>query len=60
MVPHYVCEMVETTTSCGSGGEVGLSFNSTDGLSNFNALMTMDGIGSMAYVGMNLNFDHRF
>jgi hypothetical protein len=60
LVPHYVCEVVETTRSCGGGGEMGLSFKSKDGLSSFNAQLTMDGLGSKAYMGMRLNYDLRF
>lgn len=60
VVPHYVCELVETTRSCGGGGEVCLAFNSDDGLNTFNANLTMDGLGSMAHMGMRMNFDRRF
>jgi len=63
IAPRIICEQVQTTTTqrtCGAGLELGLQSMSEDGLTNINAKLIADRVGSSNRRSFQLNFEQRF
>jgi hypothetical protein len=61
--PRLVCQEVRTDTvtqACGGGAEVGISGNSEDGLTTYDARIIADQIGNRTGTSFQLGFERRF
>lgn len=61
--PRLVCQEVRTDTvrqACGGGAEVGISGNSEDGLTTYDARIIADRIGNRTGTSFQLGFERRF
>jgi hypothetical protein len=61
--PRLVCQEVRTDTvtqACGGGAEVGISGNSEDGLTTYDARIIADRIGNRIGTSFQLGFERRF
>ena len=63
LAPRVMCERVKvasTTKNCGSGAELSISSNSSDGLTSLIATITADRVGSSTRSSLQLNLEHKF
>ena len=61
--PRLVCEQIKTTTTtsdCGTGGELGLTSTSRDGMSNAEFRVIVDKVGDSTRSSLMLNFERQF
>lgn len=61
--PRFVCQEVRNDTvtqACGAGAEIGISGNSEDGLTTYDARITADRIGNRTGTSFQLGFERRF
>lgn len=61
--PRLVCEQIKTTTTtsdCGTGGELGLTSTSRDGMSNAEFRVIVDKVGDSTRSSLMLNFERKF
>ena len=61
--PRLICERVQSTTTtqdCGTGGEIGLSSTSRDGMSNAEFRVIVDKVGDSTRSSLLLNFERQF
>ncbi|WP_205961614.1 HYR domain-containing protein [Pararhodobacter oceanensis] len=60
LAPRVLCESLDAEVFCGAGAEVGFSYDSLDGLSQFNARLTVDDIASSRRSTLRFDFARRF
>ncbi|WP_417600174.1 HYR domain-containing protein [Pararhodobacter oceanensis] len=60
LAPRVLCESFDAEVFCGAGAEVGFSYDSLDGLSQFNARLTVDDIASSRRSTLRFDFARRF
>ena len=60
--PRYTCEQTGNSSSreCGSGASLGVTTASEDGLTNLNAQIQYDKVGSTARRSLQLSFERKF
>ena len=62
--PRFICERSDAsgvvTKDCGGGVELGIDATSEDGMTNFNASVRFDRLGSVNRQGLNLQAELRF
>lgn len=61
--PRLICERVQSTTTtqdCGTGGELGLTSTSRDGMSNAEFRVIVDKVGDSTRSSLMLNFERQF
>lgn len=61
--PRLICERVQSTTTtqdCGTGGEIGLTSTSRDGMSNAEFRVIVDKVGDSTRSSLMLNFERQF
>ena len=61
--PRLICERVQSTTTtqdCGTGGEIGISSTSRDGMSNAEFRVIVDKVGDITRSSLVLSFERQF